>query len=201
MRKLLLLAAAGVLACFSTGCASYKTGPVSLRDVSEFGNAKTAAGISVAAELLQEEGEVKRSFYLNLPEKDYYPVQLVTRNGSDNRILLLKENIQIEDSSGNVYRPINVAAMIDEFERNKMAYALLGFGIFSYMSADEANKKMASDWTTKELPREVIIAPSRNNSGYLYFKFPRGVKPTGMSLITKVENLETKAVETFQLQL
>ena len=36
--------------------------------------------------------------------------------------------------------------MASDFEKNKMAYALLGFGIFSYMSAEDANEKMRADW-------------------------------------------------------
>lgn len=35
--------------------------------------------------------------------------------------------------------------MYSAFEKNKVAYALLGFGLLSYMSADEANRKMESD--------------------------------------------------------
>jgi hypothetical protein len=56
-----------------------------------------------------------------------------------------------------------------------MAYALLGFGIFSYMSAEEANKKMRSDWTAKELPREKVLIPNRKTHGVVYFDMGPGL--------------------------
>jgi hypothetical protein len=69
------------------------------------------------------------------------------------------------------------------------------------MSADDANKKMASDWASKELASEVILNPSRRNAGFVYLKMPTGVKPDGMTLNLKVENLETKTVQSFKLRL
>jgi hypothetical protein len=58
--------------------------------------------------------------------------------------------------------------MISKFEHNKMAYALLGFGIFSYMSAEKANKKMLEDWSGKELPAEKVLFPGRKSHGVVY---------------------------------
>jgi hypothetical protein len=91
--------------------------------------------------------------------------------------------------------------MADACEHNKMAYALLGFGIFSYMSADEANRKMASDWRDKELPDTFIINPGRQRHGFLYFELPEGDTPGGATLTFLVESLESKKKFPFEIVL
>jgi hypothetical protein len=196
-----LFAALASAVLFTSGCATYKVGAISERDISEYSNASTISGVTVAADLLSSPERIQQGFYINLAEKDYYPVQIVAQNNTDARLLLTKDSIEVADAAGNVYRPINVKVMSDEFEHNKMAYALLGFGIFSYMSADDANKKMASDWAEKELASEVILNPSRRNAGFIYLKMPTGVKPNGMTLNVTVENLEAKSTLSFKLRL
>lgn len=183
------------------GCTSYKAGIAEVRDIGQYGNATLVNEVRVAAEVYSTAAKIEQGFYINVSERDYYPVQVVAQNGSASRMLLLKERIEVSDSAGNTYRPINVATMVDEFEHNKMAYALLGFGIFSYMSADDANKKMAADWRDKELSSETIINPGRKAAGFIYLKMPKGVKPVGMTLNLEVENLETKAGSKFAIGL
>jgi hypothetical protein len=192
---------AALLAVLLSGCATYKSGTVQVKDVTQYGNATTTNGVSVGAELYSDPAKTQEAFYVDLTEKSYYPVQLAIHNGTDGRVLVLKDNIEIDDSKGNSYKPVNVAVMTDEFEHNKMAYALLGFGIFSYMSADDANKKMAADWSSKELPSELIVNPDRKNAGFIYFKMPNGLKPNGMTLVVPVETLENKGVLSFKLAL
>ena len=80
--------------------------------------------------------------------------------------------------------------MAADFEKNKMAYALLGFGIFSYMSAEDANEKMRADWTGKELGSDTIINAGRSADGFVYFKMPNGLKPDGMRLEFEAEALD-----------
>ena len=89
--------------------------------------------------------------------------------------------------------------MSQDLEKNKMAYALLGFGIFSYMSADEANKKMESDWRDKELPEQLIIPQGRKANAFVYFKLKDGQSLKGDKLIVEVEKLSTS--ERFPLQI
>ena len=184
-----------------TGCASYKGGAVQFREATQFVNSQQSAGIVVGAEAVTAEAKVKEIFYVNVTEKGYFPIELAVKNGSSSRILIQKDMIELVASAGGINRPINISAMIDEFEKSKMAYALLGFGIFSYMSAEDANKKMAADWTSKELPKELLVSPDRRASGFLYIKLPNGEKPTGMELIDPIENLETKATQTLRLRL
>ncbi len=186
--------------CFA-GCASYKGGAVQLRDASQFANAQKSAGVEAGAEAFTNEAKVKEVFYANVTEQGFFPVEVALYNGSDARVFLQKDRLELVSSSGAVVRPVSVTAMINEFEKNKMAYALLGFGIFSYMSAEEANKKMAADWSDKELPRETVVNASRRASGFVYFRLPKGEKPTGMRLVVPVENLESKATQALELQL
>lgn len=188
-------------ALFISGCTSYEVGPVSVRDVNEYTNVAKNSGVTVAADLLSDPEKIKESFDVNLTEKDFYPVQIVIKNDTEGRVLLTKDSIEVSDSAGNIYRPINVAVMSDEFEHNKMAYALLGFGIFSYMSADDANKKMAADWASKEMASEVIVNQSRRNAGFIYLKMPVGVKPNGMTLDLKIDELEAKSTLDLKVRL
>jgi len=65
--------------------------------------------------------------------------------------------------------------MVSKFEHNKIAYALLGFGLFSYISADEASRKMLQDWSSKELPAEKVMIPGRKSHGVAYFDLGQGL--------------------------
>jgi hypothetical protein len=105
------------------------------------------------------------------------------------------------DPDGKYYRPVSSEVMADACEHNKLAYALLGFGIFSYMSADEANRKMASDWRDKELPDTSITNPGRKRHGFLYFELPEGETPGGSRLSFIIEKLETKEKFPFEIVL
>jgi len=184
-----------------SGCASYKSGPVSLREATQYSNVRQVDGVSVAAEALTDSVRIKEIFYEDLSEGGFIPIEVVIHNGSTNRILVQKDQIEVVGLPGDALRPTNVSMMIEEFEHSKMAYALLGFGIFSYMSAEDANKKMASDWNSKELPRELMVNPNRRASGFVYIKMPKDMKPTGMQLTVPVENLETKVISTVKIQL
>ena len=199
-RKLTLIILA-VLLLGMTGCATYKAGSVSMKDVNQYVNYQKFDDIEAAAELYADEMKTKESFYLNVNEKNFYPVNLVIKNNSETRLLLYKNSVQLVDSIGNKYFPISCSIMSGEFEHNKMAYALLGFGIFSYMSAEDANKKMETDWRDKELPGELIINPRQRNSGFVYFKLPEGSKPNGMTLKLTIEAIETRKQYSIELRL
>jgi len=82
--------------------------------------------------------------------------------------------------------------MYNAFENNKIAYALLGFGIFSYMSAEEANRKMESDYRDKELPEQVVILPGLRASGFAYFQLPKGSTTKGSKLTLQAERLDNQ---------
>jgi hypothetical protein len=158
-------------------------------------------GIVVAADPIDNEIEAKENFYVDVTEANFFPVLIVVQNDTSDRIIFLKESVELIDPKGNYYRPVSSAVMADACEHNKMAYALLGFGIFSYMSAEEANRKMASDWQDKELPDTAITNPGRKRHGFLYFELPEGETPSGYRLSFVVERLETKEKLPFEIVL
>jgi hypothetical protein len=69
------------------------------------------------------------------------------------------------------------------------------------MSAEEANRKMASDWRDKELPDTSITNSGRKRHGFLYFELPEGETPSGYRLSFVVERLETKEKLPFEIVL
>jgi hypothetical protein len=201
MTRRLTIIILAVLLLGMTGCATHKAGYVPIKDVSQYVNYQKLDDIEAAADLYADEMKTKEGFYINVNEKNFYPVNLTIKNNSETRLLVYKNSVQLIDGLGNQYSPTSCSIMSGEFEHNKMAYALLGFGIFSYMSAEDANKKMESDWRDKELPGELIINPRQRNSGFVYFKLPEGSKPNGMTLKLTIETMETRKQYSVELRL
>lgn len=184
-----------------TGCATYKRAPVQVGTLDTYKSKMATKGITVAADPIDNEIEAKENFYVDVTEANFFPVLIIVQNDTSDRIIFLKESVELTDPKGNYYRPVSSAVMADACEHNKMAYALLGFGIFSYMSAEEANRKMASDWRDKELPDNSITNPGRKRHGFLYFELPEGETPSGYRLSFMVERLETKEKLPFEIVL
>ena len=183
------------------GCASHKAGLVQDMSADSYSNYQEVSGVEVAADLYNEESKTKEIFYINVNKEHYYPVNLVIQNNTENRLLVMGDDQVLKSSSDAIFRPIPTPHMIQEFERSKMAYALLGFGIFSYMSAEEANEKMAADWTEKALGAETIVSSGRRKSGFLYFKLPEDVDPESLVLHVQLEELESKTIHNLEINL
>jgi len=156
-------------------CASHETRPLTPQSTDAYLLKQTVAGVIIAVEPLATKEKAEAAFTVDLTEQGYAPILVVMENRSTDNILLLKDNIELVDSRGNVLKPISANVMAEKFEHNKMAYALLGFGIFSYMSAEEANKKMREDWNSKELPAEKVLIPNRKVHGVVYFQLGPGL--------------------------
>ena len=184
-----------------TGCATYKRTPVQVGTVDTYKSKMSTKGITVAADPIDNEIEAKENFYVDVTKVNFFPVLIIVQNDTSDRIIFLKESVELIDPKGNYYRPVSSAVMADACEHNKIAYALLGFGIFSYMSAEEANRKMASDWRDKELPDSSITNPGRKRHGFLYFELPEGETPSGYRLSLVVERLETTEKLPFEIVL
>gem|GEM_PF-3887770 len=190
-----------LLILFTTACASHSVKSVEIRQADSYPNYQEKDNIGMAADIFSEAEKTKNAFDQNLNESGYFPVHLIVKNESDNKLILHKNSVKIKDRIGNEYFPTSCSAMIDSFQRNKMAYALLGFGIFSYMSAEDANKKMAEDWKSKELADEVIIMPRKMQSGFIYFKLPQDCSPDGMLMDIRVEHVSNGNNTDFELLL
>lgn len=182
-----------------TGCATYQTGKIDVRAVDEYPLRITVEGISLAADSYDSGEKAKEGFYLDLTSEGFYPVHLIFKNDTKDRVIVLRETIELMDAGGTIHRPVRSTIVFQAFEKNKMAYALLGFGIFSYMSAEDANRKMEADWREKEIPDQLIILSGRKANGFTYFQLPKGKTPKGWKLRLEADKLDTK--QRVQLEL
>ena len=57
------------------------------------------------------------------------------------------------------------------------------------MSAEDANRKMESDWREKEMPEQLIIQPGRTGHGFVFFKLPAGVSLRGSRLLLDAQSM------------
>ncbi|MFQ5658559.1 MAG: hypothetical protein ACE5G5_13540 [Candidatus Methylomirabilales bacterium] len=184
------------------GCASHEIKALTPQPIDTYELRATAAGIMIAAEPFSTKEKVEKAFTIDLTEKGYVPILLVMENRLGDNVLLTKEEIELVDSQGNFLKPISAQVMAEKFEKSKMAYALLGFGLFSYMSADEANKKMRSDWSSKELPAEKILLPHRKVHGVVYFQCGLGLAALpNATLHIPFTNLRTGQRDSIRLRI
>lgn len=174
------------------GCATHQVNPVDTRGVETYKNRISIDGISAATDAYDDAEKAQRGFYQDVTREGFFPVQLIFKNDTNDRIVILRETVELLHPNGSTYRPIRSTAMYNAFENNKIAYALLGFGIFSYMSAEDANRKMETDYRDKELPEQVIILPGLRASGFAYFQLPKGSTTKGSKLILQAERLDNR---------
>lgn len=164
-----------LLATGLAACASHEVRPLAPQPASAYQLQQTAGGVQIAVDPITTKAKAEAIFTIDLTEQGYAPILLVMENQSSDNVLVLRDEIELIDSRGNLHKPVPAEVMVEKFEHNKMAYALLGFGIFSYMSAEEANKKMRADWTSKELPADKILLPNRKAHGVVYFELGPGL--------------------------
>jgi hypothetical protein len=174
------------------GCATHQVTPVETRAVEAYPNRVILDGIAAAADPYDDAEKASRGFYQDVTREGFFPVQLIFKNDTKERVLVLRETIELSHPNGNIYRPVRSSVMYNAFENNKIAYALLGFGIFSYMSAEEANRKMESDYRDKELAEQVIILPGLRAGGFAYFQLPKGSTTKGSKLSLTAERLDNR---------
>ena len=176
----------------SYGCATHQVKPVDTRAVETYKNRVSIDGVLAATDPYDDAEKAQQGFYQDVTREGFFPVQLVFKNDTGDRLIVLRETIELLHPNGNTYRPVRSNAMYNAFENNKIAYALLGFGIFSYMSAEEANRKMESDYRDKELAEQVIILPGLRASGFTYFQLPKGSTTKGGKLTLQVDRLDNR---------
>ena len=182
-------------------CASYEQQPINYGASELYTNSVTVNNITLAAEPFDTEAEVEGAFDENLIEKGYYPIKILIENNSDDRVLVLRDSVQLRDHSGYSYTPVTSSEMAEDFEDNKIAYALLGFGIFSYMSAQEANEERSADYQAKELSQSQIIHRGRSDGAFVYFKLPQGAMVANSVLSLDAEHLGSQEITRLELPL
>jgi len=188
-----------MIAGLTTGCTYYQGGVVHRRDASQFSNAHTAGGVQIGATAVVSKVQSMEIFDAYLGGKGYFPVEVFVKNQTDSRILLERDRVELVSNSGETVRPVPLANMIADFERSMVAYSFLGSA--GILSAAQANKKMAADWSAKEFPHRTIVPPSGSSSGFIYFKLPEGEGPEGRELVIPAEKLESRTTEVFRLRL
>lgn len=194
-------AALGVMILALGACASYDQKHVDYQALETFKNSTTLEDITLSAEAYDTEVEVTGAFDENLNKKGYYPVQVLLENSTQEKVVVLRESVELLAPNGEHYRPVGAAVMADEFEDNAMAYALFGFGILSYMSAQDANQQRSVDYQHKDLGESTIIAAGRKRGAFIYFKLPEGTVPSGATLMLEVEKLSSQEMVSFELLL
>ncbi|MCP4328048.1 MAG: hypothetical protein GY791_06380 [Alphaproteobacteria bacterium] len=192
-----MIAAASLISL--SACASYDKQHVDYADSSAYVSTVTVEGITLSAEPYDTEAEVVSAFDEPLNEKGYYPIRVHLNNGSQDRIIVLRETVELESPKGQTFRPVGAAVMADDFEDDAVAYALLGFGIFSYASAKDANKEREADYHAKEIPESRIIAPGSSLGAFVYFQLPEGVDINSCTLRGTVEHMDGGGVTSFEL--
>jgi hypothetical protein len=192
---------AAAAAAILTGCASYEHKPVNYQSAESGGHAVTVDGVTVAAEAFDTKGETVAAFDEDLTEEGIVPVQVLVRNGTAGNILVQRETVQLVDAEGQVHRPVPAVVVAEAVEDNAMAYALLGFGIFSYASAQEANKERTADYQSKELDEAKIVAPATEHGAFVYFKLPKGIDANSGSLRLQVQHVGSNEVSAVELEL
>jgi hypothetical protein len=192
-----------VLICLilsSVGCASYQVAAVPAGQVSSYARSTSTAGVTFAADPYDSSEQVKSAFYIDVTSKGYFPVHLIFKNDTGENILVFRDTAELL-TAGNAYHPVRSSNMFNDFEHNKMAYALLGFGIFSYMSAEDANRKMEADWREKEMPEQLIVQPGKTGHGFVYFKLPPGATMRGSEITIDASSMASGKTIKLSLRL
>jgi hypothetical protein len=196
-----VLLSAGFLAAVTAGCASYEHKPVDYQAVESGGHSVTLDGVTVAADALETAAETVGAFDEDLTEEGIVPVQVLVRNGAAGNIIVQRGTVQLIDAAGQVHRPVGAVVVAEAVEDNAMAYALLGFGIFSYASAQDANKERTADYQSKELDETRIVVPGAEYGAFVYFKLPKGVDPNSSRLKLQVQHVGSNQVSDIELEL
>lgn len=193
-----------VIALFLTflGCASHDIKQLAPDPIHAYQIQATEGGVVVAADPFNTKEKAESAFTIDLTEQGFVPVLLVLENRTRDNVLLIKDDIELTDSRGNIRKPVAANVMVSKFEHNKIAYALLGFGIFSYMSAEDANRKMLQDWSSKELSAEKVLIPDRKTHGIVYFYLGPGLQTLSNSVLkVPLVNMRTSERKVVTLRM
>ena len=106
--------------------------------------------------------------------------------------------IHLVAKTGEKYAAVSSADVVKELRHKSAAYGALGFGIFSFMDAEEANAQMKTDWSSKELPPSMFFGRDQKHTGFVYFGLPENIRPETMTLLVPAENFTTGAIITLQ---
>jgi len=186
-------------------CATYKRGIIEIRSVNEYAHLSTAEGVTVAADPYDSTEKAKKGFYLDVIRQGFFPINLILKNNTNERVRVLKESIELVDEDGVVHRPVSGKTMFDRFKRNPVARFLaasvisVSVGVVSYVSTVIANRKMKADWQQKEIPNQLVLDPGKQLNGFVYFKVPEDKITRVSKLCLESERLNSRKKVRFEL--
>lgn len=189
------------LAVLLAACASYEHKSVQYDAPTALPNAVEIDGVSVAADAIETEAEAIANFDEPVTKKGFYPVKVVVSNQSADRVLVLRDTVTLRTAGGQTFSPVSAVVMAEAVEDNAIAYAVLGFGIFSYASAKDANEERTADYQNKELKEAKIVEPGRQHGAFVYFQLPAGVDIGSSVLEIGVQHVGTSKVSSFEISL
>ncbi len=139
------------------GCASYSADPSPDFIFDQSVIRVEEDGVIVGVDPWFDPESMVAGFGLDLSKARYYPVRLRITNLGDARIVIARDEISLADASGTDYAAIASEEVAEDLRHNSVAYGMLGFGIFSFRSAEKANAEMRRDWAAKELPPSTLL--------------------------------------------
>ncbi len=153
-------------------------------------------GVVIGVDLYIDSKRIEDAFHVDMSKGGFIPIRMSISNLTDDRLVIDRSEIYLIAESGDQYAAVSSEDVVKELRHNSAVYGHLGFGIFSFMSAEEANEKMRADWSSKELPPSMFFGRGQKHIGFAYFKLPENILPTSTVLQVTAENFMTGAQTT-----
>ena len=173
-----------VLLFGTTGCAIYKDSRIDVHGVETYPIHTRSKGILFAADPCDSSEKAKEGFYHDVTAKNFYPVNLIFRNETFDRIIISRDTVELVDAENNVHRTVPSTLMSDAFKYKTFGYS-----------------EMKIDWWEKEFPKQAIIPTEEHMNGFVYFQLPEDQTTKGCTLKLKVERLDTREKILLELVL
>lgn len=187
--------AACTLVVLASACASHSTKTVSLKNPGEYAANASYDNFDIGAEAYDTDAKTQVAFDQKLVRKGIFPVQISMTNNSDTNLLVSRHQIYLDSNISNSVRPMNAAEVAEEVEANAIAHAVLGFGIFSYAAAKDANDEREADYANKQIAEEWIVRPGRTSGGFVFFRLGEGAKTEGRRLVIPIQDMSDPSDE------
>ena len=151
-----------VLGVGMLGCAIYKDSRIDVRAVEMYPIHTISKGILVAADPYDSSEKAKEGFFHDVTAKNFYPVNLIFRNETFDRIIIFRDTVELIDAENNIHRTVPSTLMSDALKYKTFGYS-----------------EMTIDWWEKELPEQTIIQSEGQENGFVYFQLPKGQTTKG----------------------
>lgn len=153
-------------------------------------------GIVIGVHPYIDSEKIEDAFHVDMSKAGFFPIRLSISNLTNDRLVIDRNEIYLIAETGDKYATVSSEDIVKELRHNSAAYGVLGFGIFSFMDAEEANAKMKADWLSKELPPSMFFGRDQKHTGFVYFGLPENVRPESTVLQVTAENFTTGAQTT-----